>query len=99
MIIRANQAQTDATRGRTAYPIADQQTLLHHLSVYHTTPGVPFPPHKHERIEIWYIVEGEAIISLDGVEDTVRGGDVVVLPSWVEHGLRSETSARWVCLG
>lgn len=97
MIIRAQ--ALDEANGRKPYPIADQQTILHHLSVYDTRAENPFKPHKHEREEIWYIIEGAAIVSLDGQEQTVGPGDVVLLKPWIEHGLRSESRARWVCIG
>jgi mannose-6-phosphate isomerase-like protein (cupin superfamily) len=99
VIIRRNELAEDEARGRTPYPIGEGQDLLHHLSAYHTTPDKPFPPHKHERPEIWYIIEGEAVVSLDGAEHRVGAGDVVVLNPWVDHGLRSESEARWLCLG
>jgi mannose-6-phosphate isomerase-like protein (cupin superfamily) len=97
MIIRS--AQLPSADGRTSYPIADQQAILHHLSVRDTTPQNPFGPHKHERAEIWYIIEGEALVSVDGCEDKIGPGDVILLDPWTLHGLRTESRARWICLG
>ena len=97
MIIKGSQLEEKS--GRKPYPIADQQDILHHLSVYDTRPQNPFVPHKHERSEIWYIIEGDAIVSIDGQDQIVDAGDLVLLGPWVEHGLRSESRARWVCLG
>lgn len=86
-------------KGRKGYPIAGQQHLLHHLAVRITAPDNPFKPHRHEAEEIWYIVAGEALVELDGQEHPVVAGDVIILKPWVEHGLRSETQVKWVCLG
>jgi mannose-6-phosphate isomerase-like protein (cupin superfamily) len=97
MIIKGSQVPEAA--GRKSYPIGEEQGILHHLATYTTTPESPFRPHKHERGEIWYIVDGEALVSLDGREEAVVAGDVVILAPWVEHGLRSESRARWICLG
>jgi hypothetical protein len=97
MIIKGS--QLEEKNGRRPYPIADQQGILHHLSVYDTQPQNPFVPHKHERAEIWYIIEGEAFVSIDGREHVVDADDLVLLEPRVEHGLRSESRARWVCLG
>jgi mannose-6-phosphate isomerase-like protein (cupin superfamily) len=97
MIIEGS--KLEEKNGRKPYPIADSQRILHHLSVYDTRPANPFVPHKHEREEIWYIIEGEAIVTIDGQDSIVKGGDVILLAAWVEHGLRSESRARWVCLG
>lgn len=85
--------------GRRGYAIGSEQTLLHHLAVRVTTPANPFKPHRHEAEEVWYIVEGEALVELDGQEHPVETGDVVILKPWVEHGLRSESRVKWVCLG
>ena len=85
--------------GRKGYPIAGQQNLLHHLAVRITSPGNPFKPHRHEAEEVWYIVDGQALVSLDGQEHVVEAGDVIILEPWVEHGLRTERQAKWVCLG
>lgn len=97
MIIR--NSEIPAVSGRKGYPIAGQQNLLHHLAVRITTPDNPFKPHRHEAEEIWYIVEGTALVELDGQEHAVAAGDVIILKPWVEHGLRSETQVKWACLG
>lgn len=97
MIIRAT--GLSPTNGRTAYPLGEHQAILHHLSVRDTTPDNPFAPHKHERREIWYIIEGEALVSVDGREEKVGPGDLILLDPWTLHGLRSESRARWMCLG
>jgi mannose-6-phosphate isomerase-like protein (cupin superfamily) len=64
-----------------------------------TTPANPFKPHRHEAEEVWYIVNGQALVSLDGQEHVVEAGDVIILEPWVEHGLRTEGQVKWVCLG
>ncbi len=97
MIIR--NAEVPEAHGRKGYPIAGHQALLHHLAVRITTPNNPFKPHRHEAEEVWYIVEGEAWVELDGQEHPVETGDVIILEPWVEHGLRTEGRVKWVCLG
>ena len=87
------------TRGRKLYPIDEQQDILHHFAAFTTTPDNPFRPHKHERAEIWYIVEGQGLVSLDGQEQPVEAGDLVILASRVEHGLRTDGQVQWICLG
>lgn len=92
-------ATVPETNGRRGYPIGGQQGLLQHLAVRVTTPANPFRPHRHEREEIWYIIEGAGLVSLDGVEHAVEAGDVIILKPWVEHGLRTEGQVKWLCLG
>lgn len=100
MIIRGADVPFEEARGRIAYPLDEPgKGAIGHLVVYDTTPERPFRPHRHAAAEVWYIIEGQALVSLDGAESIVNGGDLVVLPPWCEHGLRSESRARWMCLG
>jgi quercetin dioxygenase-like cupin family protein len=45
------------------------------------------------------IIDGQARVSLNGHEQVVEAGDLIVLEPWVEHGLRTESQATWVCIG
>jgi mannose-6-phosphate isomerase-like protein (cupin superfamily) len=96
MIIRRSEVQERG--GRRAYPL-DEQVLVHHFVVRVTTPENPFKPHRHEQAELWYIADGQALVSLDGNERALQGGDLVVIEPWVEHGLRTERQSTWICLG
>jgi quercetin dioxygenase-like cupin family protein len=42
--------------------------------------------HRHDTIEAYYVLTGEGIVSIDGVEHPVRAGSVAFLPGDVEHG-------------
>ncbi len=97
MIIK--KADLPEQNGRTGYPITGHQKLLQHLAVRITTPDNPFKPHRHEAEELWYIVDGKAWVSLNGEEQIVVAGDVIILEPWVEHGLRTEGQVKWVCVG
>jgi mannose-6-phosphate isomerase-like protein (cupin superfamily) len=97
MLIRG--AEVPEQQLRKPYPVAGQQEILQHFAVRVTTPANPFPVHRHEKAELWYIVDGEAIVTVGGEEHAVEGGDLVILAPWVEHGLRTEGRATWICLG
>jgi mannose-6-phosphate isomerase-like protein (cupin superfamily) len=85
--------------GRREYGVKPLQGKLRHFVVRLTSPDNPFAPHKHDGSELWYILEGEAIVALDGDESVVEAGDLILLSPWTTHGLRTETSVRWICLG
>src|SRR5262249_61743688 len=43
--------------------------------------------HYHKRaIELYYVLEGEGVVRLDGVEHPVRKGSMVHIPPGVVHG-------------
>mgnify|MGYP000549757256 CR=1 FL=1 len=97
MIIKGN--QIDIQNGRRPYELDGRQIVLKHFVVRVTRPENPFKPHRHAQPELWYIIDGTAIVSLDGVEYAVEGGDLIVIDEQVEHGLRTEDKATWICLG
>ncbi|MEX5269708.1 cupin domain-containing protein [Kocuria sabuli] len=45
--------------------------------------------HRHEQAETYYVLAGEGVVTLDGVEHPVRPGSTVFLPGSAEHGIRS----------
>jgi quercetin dioxygenase-like cupin family protein len=92
-------SELEEKNGRVDYPLTSKEIAGRHFAVWTTTPANPFGPHKHKQRELWFILEGQATVSLDGQESAVQGGDMIQLDPWVEHGLRTETRARWICMG
>ncbi|MEZ6072207.1 MAG: cupin domain-containing protein [Pirellulales bacterium] len=44
-------------------------------------------PHYHKRsTELYYVLEGEGAVTLDGIEQDVRKGTLVHIPPGVVHG-------------
>jgi mannose-6-phosphate isomerase-like protein (cupin superfamily) len=91
----------------SSLPLGDRQDYglgqldfdLRHFVIRTTTPGNPFAPHEHDGAEYWFILDGQALVSIDGNEYSVQTGDLVLLPARSRHGLRSTGSVRWICLG
>lgn len=96
MIVRAKDLTDD--KGRTAYPLGELQAFRHFVSRV-TTPANPFVPHSHKGVELWFILEGEATVTLEGKESPVETGDLIILLPWREHGLSSKGQVRWLCIG
>lgn len=45
--------------------------------------------HFHQRsTELYYVLEGEGVVSLDGVDQAVRPGSLIHIPPGVVHGAR-----------
>jgi mannose-6-phosphate isomerase-like protein (cupin superfamily) len=97
MIIRAN--DTEAKDGRRPYPLLGIEVDVKHFVIRVTTPDNPFRPHKHDQAELWFIIDGEAVVALDGQDHAVAARDLIAIEPWVEHGLRVQERAEWICLG
>jgi quercetin dioxygenase-like cupin family protein len=97
MILRGS--ELPEKNGRKPYELEGREVLVKHFVIRVTTPENPFKPHKHEQAELWYVIDGQALVSLDGQEQAVQGGDLIVIDSQVEHGLRTDSQATWICLG
>lgn len=52
-------------------------------------PGGFLAPHRHEPAELYFILEGTGIVTLDGVDHLVKPGDCIFVPPMTEHGARS----------
>lgn len=49
--------------------------------------GAVVPPHKHEQEQVSCVLSGALRFRAGGAETVVRAGEVLEIPSWVEHGV------------
>ena len=47
--------------------------------------------HRHEPAEIYFIIEGTGLVTVNGVETEVAAGTTVFIPGNAEHGIRNES--------
>lgn len=61
------------------------------LGVTELAPGQPSPflPHRHAQTEIYYVISGQGIVEIDGVEHALRAGSSVFIPGNWPHGARN----------
>jgi quercetin dioxygenase-like cupin family protein len=55
------------------------------LAQIYLKKGAVVPMHNHESEQITYVLQGALRFLIDGEHVTVREGEVLVIPSWVEH--------------
>jgi quercetin dioxygenase-like cupin family protein len=55
------------------------------LTQIYLKKGALVPMHKHESEQMTYVLEGALRFTVGGEELTVREGEVLVIPSWMEH--------------
>jgi mannose-6-phosphate isomerase-like protein (cupin superfamily) len=58
--------------------------------------ATPLHEHHHIQEEVWNVVDGEVVISIDGVEQTLGPGCVAVIPPNTRHSARALSAARVV---
>ena len=57
-------------------------------------PGGHLALHRHDPAELYFLLEGEGIVTLEGVEHRIAKGACVFIPGNAEHGIRNEGAAR-----
>jgi mannose-6-phosphate isomerase-like protein (cupin superfamily) len=57
-------------------------------------PGGHLAAHRHNPVELYFLLEGEGIITLDGVEHRLGKGACVFIPGNAEHGIRNDGATR-----
>jgi mannose-6-phosphate isomerase-like protein (cupin superfamily) len=45
--------------------------------------------HRHEQAETYYVLSGEGVVTLGGIDYRVRPGSSVFIPGSIEHGIRN----------
>jgi mannose-6-phosphate isomerase-like protein (cupin superfamily) len=45
--------------------------------------------HQHAQAELYYFMQGNGIVTVDGVESPVEAGSVVFIPGDAKHGVRN----------
>ncbi len=73
---------------------SDFDTNLDFIDYVEIPEGVTIGIHKHtENEEIYFIFEGNGIMTVENKEVGVKKGDIMVNPVFGTHGLRNNTSA------
>ncbi len=61
------------------------------MNVVRVPPGCTIGLHTHgEQIETIYVLAGQSIFTLDGIEAPFHAGQIIAAPAGVEHSLRNE---------
>ena len=74
---------TELVPGTTSHLVVGERGLVSFLTM---SAHSFFPPHRHEAEQIMIVVEGYMDEIIKGKLYRVKKGDVIVLPSNIEHG-------------
>ncbi|HEY6918183.1 MAG TPA: cupin domain-containing protein [Tabrizicola sp.] len=59
-------------------------------------PGQTFALHRHAEPEVYFGIEGEGLVLIDGVRHPIAPGVALYIPSMAEHGVPEATQPlRW----
>lgn len=91
------EAWDDDTRGRigfrTLFSIEETSTSGLTTGTAEVAPGGGLNRHRHPPAEVYRILDGQGVTTLDGVEHPVGAGDTVFIPGGVWHGIRNTGDA------
>ena len=64
------------------------------VNVIQVPPGAVVGRHRHaEQFETIWVIRGNAILTLDQTEVSLRDGQIIAIPIGLEHALRNEGTA------
>ena len=69
--------------GVTMRPLFGEGAMLNLLAF---EAGARVPEHDHPHEQLGYVLEGELVLAIDGVEHRLRPGDAYTIPGSVRHG-------------
>lgn len=74
---------TELVPGSTSHLVVGQRILVSFLTM---PANSYFPPHRHEAEQIMTVLEGYVDEIIEGKLYSAKKGDVLILPSNIEHG-------------
>jgi quercetin dioxygenase-like cupin family protein len=61
------------------------------VNVIQVPPGGSVGRHRHaQQLETIWVIRGNAILTLDQTEVSIKDGQIIAIPSGLEHALRNE---------
>lgn len=74
-------------------PVEAQNFVMGHVTIY---PGGSVPLHSHEQEEVYLIVSGSGMISIDDERECVTGGSYVYIPPNSTHILENTSDDNMI---
>lgn len=76
-------------RWRTFFDAGQTPTEALTAGVAEIEPGDQLKVHRHAAPELYYLLTGEGMVTIDGTEHLVRAGTAIFIPSNAAHGIRN----------
>jgi mannose-6-phosphate isomerase-like protein (cupin superfamily) len=91
-ILRQNKSPRYQRDGITSYLLVSKNTCASEnlaITIVEMEPGGVQNLHSHEPEQMYYILDGSGLMSVDGEESPVQAGDSIFFPPSVVHGLKN----------
>jgi mannose-6-phosphate isomerase-like protein (cupin superfamily) len=91
-LMRKNTAPRYQRDGITSYLLISEKTCQAQklaITIVEMEPGGFQHLHAHEPEQMYYILEGQGRMSVDGEERFIQAGDCIFFPAHAEHGLKN----------
>lgn len=76
----------------TSYLLVSEKTCAAEnlaVTIVEMEPGGFQHLHTHEPEQMYYILEGQGLMTVDGEEQPVQAGDCIFFPPFAKHGLKN----------
>jgi mannose-6-phosphate isomerase-like protein (cupin superfamily) len=74
--------------GKEAWREKTMGSYLEYVAEFELKPGAVLEAHKHDTDEFYYLLQGTALMSLEGEDQVVGPGDLVHIPRNAVHSIR-----------
>ena len=91
-LMRKNNAPRYQRDRITSYLLVSEKTCQAQklaITIVEMEPGGFQHLHAHEPEQMYYILEGQGRMSVDGEERSIQAGDCIFFPAHAEHGLKN----------
>ncbi len=95
---RKREAWQDSTRGNVSWFTLFSSDITPSSAMSAGIMEVPpdggvLEPHRHEQAEIYFVIEGTGVLTIDGVAKTIIACTAAFIPGDAEHSVRNESAA------
>src|SRR5438309_10214627 len=91
---RTDMIAAEPLPGWSAHFFHSEKMTFSHYDI--AADAQPLHQHHHEQEEVWHVVDGEVVISIDGTEQHLTAGSAAVVPPNTPHSVRPIAQCRVV---
>ncbi|MBD5133146.1 MAG: cupin domain-containing protein [Clostridiales bacterium] len=96
LVDKLNQQVRYAEKSWGSFTVLDVQEHCMTIKIF-LRPGQRLTYHRHEhRDEVWTVISGRGYTIVDGMEESIKPGDVIAMAAGCKHTVRAETELQLI---